>query len=278
MKRVLSVIVVLLIFASLSYAWDKKFSFGIWEFKGDEAEFTLDISGDVGYAIPLNLNDKAADKDISENFDPVTPAFSASAGLGITSTSESSLPAHLTIAFEYGRSQFENDSVNLAINSFGVSTRLIVHPWKHFSFVQGRCGGLYFLHSDPEIQQTMTWADFTADSDARTDKLHYFDSNELLIGVSIGAKSRVEICAGASLETYYPRFLFWREFSRRAVNSAILGIFSTTAEMTDVWALTAIGSVAVGTMEVFNLNFYPESVGETHQHLLTPEVSIIVHF
>ncbi|HHS50739.1 MAG TPA: hypothetical protein ENN07_06440 [candidate division Zixibacteria bacterium] len=270
----------LILVAGFIFADDEgiKLTVGYWDFEPEEIEFGFDVSGDVGYSIPLNFNDKPAYRDIGEHYDAVAPAFNVRAGLGLSAQKEGNPLARSTYALEFSHRAFTGDTVDLSLYGFAISNRSSIFPAKHFSVITGSSGGFFFLDADPEITTTNTFADYTADINARTGKLHYYHTNEMGIGVSFGRNSTIELSAGGRFETYYPRYLLWKEMARNITSQAVSSTISLIADETDIWALNLVGDVAVILMEMFNLNFYPDAVGLTHQHIITPSASLTIRF
>jgi len=272
-------VVLLLGLSSMSVFAEREFdlNFGVWNFDRESTRLGLDISVGAGYSVPLNLNKKPADFDIAENYDPVVPTIIARAGLGAYSYGD--VPEiNGQIALEYIRTAYESNDANLVFNAFGISNSFSVHPAEHISIRQGGGSGLYILSMDPDNSVTGSFADYTSDIEARTGKPHLYSGKELGFGFYLGDTPFMEISADVRVDTYYPRYIFWPEFARGMVYSAIESGFNGAAKGTDVWALGLIGPVVTTALEVFNLNFYPDKVGEKHQHVVTPSLTITIHF
>ncbi len=278
MQKKTAFLLLALAFALAAESDGLSFTYGYWDFDKDNLKLGFDLSGSAGYSIPLNLNNKPVNRDIGENFEAVNPSFSARAGLGILADEDDKLPLHMTIGAEFSHSAFQSDDLDLALFGFALSTRSSIFPCKHLSIVNGKATGLYFLRADPEAGRTGTFADYTSDVDARTDKVHLFDTKEIGLGVAFGKDRSFELSLSGRFDTYYPRFLFWKECVRGAVYTAIQNGASEIAEQTDVWPLLLVGDAVVVAMEMFNLNFYPDAVGITHQHIITPSASLTIRF
>ena len=276
MNRTLYLVIIATLIAVTAFA-EFEFEIDGWKFEKENTNFGLDIVGGAGYAIPLNLNDKPENRDLAENYDPIAPSIIVRAGLGAFQNVKD-ISINGTFAFEYSFSQFENDSVDLTFNSFGFYKMISAHPVKNLSVRRGSSGGLFILSSDPEFEATNTFADYSSDTDARIGKPHVFDTRELGLGLSLGKTPIVELSADARMTTYYPRYIVWPELVRTGTYGIIESGFNELSKRTDVWALAIIGPAVVTTLEVFNLNFYPEKVGETHQHIFTPSLTLTVHF
>ncbi|MBN1756492.1 hypothetical protein JW877_09830 [bacterium] len=261
----------------------------------DDLRFGLDLSLMTGSSSAINLNKTPAEYDLGESFIPRMPSFFVCIGLGtfglddpvreemdILKTKSASdikkVIINRTLAFEYGRMDFEGDSVDLALNSFGLVNRMSIHPLRHLSVISGSVTGLFVMAMNPELQPTGTFMDYTGDESARLDKAHFFNSQGFGLGLAIGKTPRLELSLEARVDTYYPRFVFWKEFMRSLTYTGIRSAFNQAAQHTGVWALKPAGDAVATLLEVFNLNFYPESVGETHQHFLTPGFALTIHF
>ncbi|MBN2541839.1 hypothetical protein JXI42_03155 [bacterium] len=258
----------------------------------DDKEFGLDISVSGGYDAPLNLNNKPVEFDIDEQYDPVAPSIFIRIGLGVygqgldmmdigkkaENKSRFKFMVNRTFAFEYSRHSFEGKHADLTLDCFGLSDRVSVHPFKYLSIMSGEGNGLYVLSSDPELDTTFTFADYTQDIGARVGKVHFTDNMFLGLGTSFGKTPFLELSLDIRMDTFYPRYVFWKEAIRGGTYKAIMTIFNVTAEHTGVWALEPAGRMVAMLLETFNLNFYPESIGETHQHFFTPSLTLTVHF
>lgn len=272
-----SMIICLSLIAVAGLNADYDINVGPWEFAPETTELGLDVSVGGGYGIPLNLNDKPVKYDMTENYEVVPPTIFARAGLGAYRY-EGKPELNGTVAVEYFRSAYESPDYDLAFNGFGVFNGFSAHPVKHLSIKQASSSGIYILSSDPDQTVTGSFADYTADVDARTGKPHLYSADEIGIGFAIGETPFMEISADARMETYYPRYVFWPEMARGLVYGAIEGGFNGAARGTDVWALSLIGPIVTTAMELFNLNLYPDHVGETHQHIFTPSLTLTMHF
>lgn len=263
--------------SALCLTADFSINMGGWEFERENTELGFDLSGGGGISIPLNLNDKPAAYDISETYDPIAPTITVRAGLGAYRFDK--IPnLNGTLAAEYNRTTYESDSTDLVFNSFGIYNGFSAHPVDHVSIRQATSTGLFIISSEPDRTVTGTFADYTADEEARTEKPHLYSATELGIGFTVGKTPFLELSADARVETYYPRYVFWPELARGLTYSAIEGGTSALADRTDVWALKLIGPALTTAMELFNLNFYPDKVGETHQHVFTPTLTLTFHF
>jgi len=270
-------IVALILAVGILHADDFTINTDGWELDVNEADFGLDIGVSGGYTIPLNLNNKPENRDIAENFDYVAPSIFARAGVGAF-IDEEKLPLNGSLGFEYSRTTFENDSLDLVFNCFALYERINIYPAGHLHIVSGSGTGLYLMDQQPKLENTLTFADYTSDIEARVNKPHIFNNQEVGIGVNFGKRPRFEFAAGARLDTYYPRYVFWPEMVRGLTTGAVTMAFNVAADRTDIWALKPVGKVVAMTLEVFNLNFYPEKVGESHQHFFTPTVTLTYHF
>ncbi len=278
MIRLIVMVIVAVLFAMPLFAESEmKLSFGAWDFDMDETELGLDVSVGAGFGMPLNLNDKPAEFDIGENYDAVAPTIIARAGLGAYNFG-SPKKINGMIAVEYAYSAYESETADLTFNAFGVSNSFTAHPAKHLSIRQGSGSGFYILSSDPDQNVTGTFADYTSDIEARTGTMHLYSAKELGVGFYLGESPFMELTADVRMDTYYPRYIFWPEMARGMVYSAIEGSFNGIAKGTDVWAISLIGPVVTTAMELFNLNLYPDKVGETHQHVFTPALNLTFHF
>lgn len=274
------VVMCLLIFSAI--AGKPNFSYGYWDIDQDDMEFGFECYGEVGYSIPLNLNDKPDEKDLSLNYNARIPSFSIGTGLEITSTKQKNPGLKMGISLEFGYSSWENgDSISnmdLDIFSFSFALKNSARLGEHISVIDGKRTGLFYIHSDPTTLVTSTFADYTTDKSARTGNLHLFDSKELGFGYNFGKSTNIEFTLMGRFDTYYPRYLFWKELARGSVYSAIQSTSTAIAKQTDVWALSHVGTAAVIVMEMFNLNFYPEIIGVTHQHIFTPSANLTIWF
>ncbi len=256
---------------------DYDINIGQWEFGPKTTELGLDVSVGAGYGIPVNLNDKPADYDMTDSYDVVPPTIFARAGLGAYRF-EGNPKLNGTVAVEYFHSAYESPDYDLTFDGFGVFNGFSAHPVKHISIRQASASGLYLLSSNPDQIATGTFADYTTDEQARIGKPHLYSADELGIGFNIGETPFMEISVDARMETYYPRYVFWPEIARSLVYSAVEGGLNGAARGTDVWALSLIGPAVTTAMEVFNLNLYPDRVGQTHQHIFSPSLTLTFHF
>lgn len=251
----------------------------IWKFEKGKADFGLDISATGGYGIPLNLNGKPDNRDIAKKYDPIAPAIFGHASLGMFSNFDK-IDVNYSIGLEFSMQAFKSNSAgsDLDFYKIGFKNRLYVHPTKRTSVISGTISGLFVLDAKPNLHKTNTFMDYTSDVDARTNSAHIFQGRELGFGFNVGKKPRFEICATARLDTYYPRYIFWKELARGITTSTIDGVARAIAKKTGVWSMIHIGNALNSAIEIFNLNFYPDAVGESHQHIITPALTLTYHF
>ena len=259
---------------------DLEFSYDGYEIDVENARFGLDLEFTGGYPIPLNENGKPGEKSIAENYDMTVPNIGVFAGLGAYAEPDSETrEACFGLGVEYRRTVFGGDDRDFTINSFGLVRRLSIYPKDFIALNSSKGSGLFFMNADPDTDVTMTFADYTTDRDARTGSVHITDMQSIGLGFAVGRERPfAQLDIGARMDTYYPRYLFWKELVRGIVYTSVEGGFNSLAEETDVRALTLVGDAAVMAMEIFNLNFYPESVGETHQHIVSPSATLTIHF
>ncbi len=263
--------------ASVCFA-ELEFDKDDYTFNENNSDFGLDISAGAGYALPLNLNHKPEQFDMSERYDPVMPSIIVRAGLGAYSDENELGISSFSTGLEYARHTFENDSSDMTLDCISIYRILTLHPKKHLSIVSGEISGIYIPTIDPKTDVTGTFLDYSNDAESRTEKVHWATDRELGFGINVGHTPKLDIVASVRVGTYYPRFIFWKEFARGLSSASVELLFDVAADKTDVWALHLVGDAAVTTMELFNLNFYPETVGESHQHIFTPSLTITYHF
>ena len=149
---------------------------------------------------------------------------------------------------------------------------------KYLTVINGSMTGLFVLDAEPNLSVTNTFMDYSADADARTGSAHIYNGRELGFRMNLGKTPRLEICATARMDTYYPRYILWNEFARGLTYSAVEGATGMVAKKTGVWELIPASAAISSVLELFNLNFYPVAVGESHQHIITPGITMTYHF